>query len=128
MVKNIRHTENQKLFFDEDICSSPKNSKDKNIHSASITFRKVIEVFSKVPAVEINDALRTVLCNSKVKIGKYDISKSKYAYKIRIHFTIDDSLLRLILTKCVSVIGLKYKCDNCILEVEGNEKTICFHY
>ena len=128
MVKNIRHTENQKLFFDEDICSSPKNSKDNNIHSASITFRKGPEVFSKVPAVEINDALRTVLCNSKVKIGKYNISKSKYAYKIRIHFTIDDSLLRLILTKCVSVIGLKYKCDNCILEVEGNEKTICFHY
>ena len=109
MVKNLRHTENQKLFFDEDISSSPKNSLIRKAHSAGLTFRKGVNVYSKVPAVEMNDALRTVLCNSKVKIGKYDISKSKYAYKIRIHFTIDDSLLRLILTKCASVIGLKYK-------------------
>jgi len=128
MAKNIRHTENQKLFFDEDICSSPKNSKIRATHSASITFRKGLEAYSTVPAVEINDALRTVLCNSKVKIGKYDISKSEYTYKIRVHFPIDDSLLRLVLTKCSSVIGLKYKCDNCILEIEGNEKIICFHY
>ena len=128
MVKNIRHTENQKLFFDEDISSSPKNSLIRKAHSAGLTFRKGVNVYSKVPAVEINDVLRTVLCNSKVKIGKYDISKNNGTYVVRIHFSIDDTLLRLILTKCSSVIGLKYKCDNCILEVDGNEKTICFHY
>ena len=128
MVKNIRHTENQKLFFDEDIHSSPKNSEIKETHSASVTFRKGIEIYSKVPAVEINDALRTVLCNSKINIGKYDIAQQEHCYKIRIHFPINDSLLRLVLTKCASIIGLKYKCNNCILEVEGNEKTICFYY
>ena len=128
MVKNIRHTENQKLFFDEDISSSPNSSKLKDIHSANLTFRKRTEIYSKVPTVEINDAIRTVLCDSKVKIGKYDISKHQHIYQIRIYFPIDDGLLRLILTKCASIIGLKYKCDNCILEVEGNEKTICFHY
>ena len=78
----------------------------------------------KVPTVEINDTTRTVLCDSKVKIEKYDISKHQHIYQIRIYFPIDDGLLRLILTKCASIIGLKYKCDNCILEVEGNEKTI----
>ena len=128
MVKNIRHTENQKLFFDEDIHSSPKDSKIKKTHSASITFRKGLEIYSRVPAVEINDALRTVLCNSKINIGKYDIFQDQHYYKIRIHFQIDESLLRLVLTKCASIIGLKYKCNNCILEVEGNEKAICFHY
>ena len=128
MVKNIHHTENQKLFFDEDIHTSPKDSKTKESRSASITFRKGIEIYSKVPAVEINDALRTVLCNSKINIGKYDISQQEHFYKIRIHFSINDSLLRLVLTKCASIIGLKYKCNNCILEVEGNEKVICFHY
>ena len=128
MVKNIRHTDNQKLFFDEDICSSPNNSKLKNIHSANLTFRKGVEVYSKVPAVEINDAVRTVLCNSKIDIGKYDISKNQNIYQIKIYFVIDDTLLRLILTKCASIIGLKYKCDNCIIEVEGNEKTVCFYY
>ena len=49
MVKNIRHTENQKLFFDEDICSSPNSSKLKDIHSANLTFRKRTEIYSKVP-------------------------------------------------------------------------------
>ena len=128
MVKNIRHTENQKLFFDEDICSSPKNSHTNETVSARVTFRKGIEVYSKIPVVEINDALRTVLCNSKVNIGKYDILQNKSTYIINVHFQIDDNLLRLILTKSVSIIGLKYKCDNCILEIEGNEKAICFHY
>ncbi len=128
MVKNIHHTENQKLFFDEDIHSSPNDSRIKETYSASVIFRKGLEIYSKIPTVEINDALRTVLCNSKINIGKYDIAKHEHCYKIRIHFPINDGLLRLVLTKCASIIGLKYKCNNCILEVEGNEKTICFHY
>ncbi len=128
MVKNIHHTENQKLFFDEDIHSSPNDSRIKETYSASVIFRKGLEIYSKIPTVEINDALRTVLCNSKINIGKYDIAKHEHCYKIRIHFPINDGLLRLVLTKCASIIGLKYKCNNCILEVEGNKKTICFHY
>jgi len=128
MVKNTGLSGNQKLFFDEDITSTPKAPINGKIYSADVIFRKGKDTYSKVPVVEINDALRTVLCNSKVKIGQYDILKNTQSYGIKIYFPIDDGLIRLILTKCVSVIALKYKCDNCILKVDGNEKTICFHY
>ena len=36
--------------------------------------------------------------------------------------------VRMILTKAVSVVALKYRCNNCVLEVDGTEKTICLHY
>ena len=98
MVKNIRHTENQKLFFDEDICSS-QIAQNSRTYILTLLLKRT-EISLKVPTVEINDAIRTVLCDSKVKIGKYDISKHQHIYQIRIYFPIDDSLLRLILTKC----------------------------
>ena len=30
--------------------------------------------------------------------------------------------------KTLTTVGLKHKCISCELEVDGNEKTICFHY
>ena len=128
MTKVLQYSENQKIFnTDEDVTSSPKNN-TKNIHHAKVMFRHGNLADVKVPAVEINDAVRTVLCNSKIKIGKYDISKNNSFYEINILFAIPTDLLRMILTKAVSVVALKYKCNNCVLEVDGTEKTICLYY
>ena len=66
--------------------------------------------------------------NSKIKIGRYDISKNNSFYEIKILFSISTDLLRMVLTKAVSVVALKYRCNNCVLEVDGTEKTICLHY
>ena len=82
----------------------------------------------KVPAVEINDAVRTVLCNSKIKLENMIYRKIAHFYEIKILFSISTDLLRMVLTKAVSVVALKYRCNNCVLEVDGTEKTICLHY
>ena len=128
MTKILRHSENQKIFnTDEDVTSSPKDEA-KSSHCAKVMFRHGDVVDTKVPAVEINDAVRTVLCNSKIKIGRYDISKNSSFYEIKILFSISTDLLRMVLTKAVSVVALKYRCNNCVLEDDGTEKTICLHY
>ena len=128
MTKILQYSENQNIFnTDEDITSSPKD-KAKSLHCAKVIFRHGDVVDTKVPAVEINDAVRTVLCNSKIKIGKYDISKNSSFYEIKVLFSISTDLLRMVLTKAVSVVALKYRCNNCVLEVDGTEKTICLHY
>ena len=128
MTKILQHSENQKIFnTDEDVTSSPKD-KAKSSHCAKVIFRHGEVVDTKVPAVEINDAVRTVLCNSKIKIGRYDISKNNSFYEIKILFSISTDLLRMVLTKAVSVVALKYRCNNCVLEVDGTENTICLHY
>ena len=128
MTKILQYSENQKIFnTDEDVTSSPKD-KAKSSHCAKVIFRHGEVVDTKVPAVEINDAVRTVLCNSKIKIGRYDISKNSSFYEIKILFSISTDLLRMILTKAVSVVALKYRCNNCVLEVDGTEKTICLYY
>ena len=127
MTKILNFSENQKIFNDdEDIKSSPHNTT--NEHISRVTFRQGVDVITQVPAVEINDSLRTVLCNSKIKIGKYDISKKDNFYEITLSFYISSNLLRMVLTKAVSIVALKYKCNNCILEVDGLTKTICLHY
>ena len=36
-----------------------------------------------IPVVEINDALRTVICNSKVKINPYNIAKNNGYFDIK---------------------------------------------
>ena len=128
MTKILQYSENQKIFnTDEDVTSSPKD-KAKSLHYARVMFRHGDVVDNKVPVVEINDAVRTVLCNSKIKIGRYDISENNSFYEIKILFSISTDLLRMVLTKAVSVVALKYKCNNCVLEVDGTEKTICIHY
>ena len=128
MTKILQYSENQKIFnTDEDVTSSPKD-KAKSLHRAKVIFRHGDVVDTKVPAVEINDAVRTVLCNSKIKIGRYDISKNSSFYEIKILFSISTDLLRMVLTKAVSVVALKYRCNNCVLEVDGTEKTICLYY
>ena len=128
MTKILQYSENQKIFnTDEDVTSSPKD-KAKSLHRAKVIFRHGNVVDTKVPAVEINDAVRTVLCNSKIKIGRYDISKNSSFYEIKILFSISTDLLRMVLTKAVSVVALKYRCNNCVLEVDGTEKTICLYY
>ena len=73
MVKNIRHTDNQKLFFDEDIHSSPKNSEIKGTHLASVTFRKGIEYSRNLMTVRIAKTLglNTILDLSK-KLNIYE--------------------------------------------------------
>ena len=86
MTKILQYSENQKIFnTDEDVTSSPKD-KAKSLHCAKVIFRHGDVVDTKVPAVEINDAVRTVLCNSKIKIGRYDISKNSSFYEIKILF------------------------------------------
>ena len=128
MTKILQHSENQKIFnTDEDVTSSPKD-KAKSSHCAKVIFRHGEVVDTKVPAVEINDAVRTVLCNSKIKIGRYDISKNNSFYEIKILFSISTDLLRMVLTKAISVVALKYRCNNCVLEGDGTENTICLHY
>ena len=88
MTKILQYSENQKIFnTDEDVSSSPKD-KAKSLHCAKAIFRHGDIVDDKVPAVEINDAIRTVLCNSKIKIGRYDISKNTSFYEIKILFSI----------------------------------------
>ena len=93
MTKILQYSENQKIFnTDEDVTSSPKD-KAKSLHCAKVIFRHGDVVDTKVPAVEINDAVRTVLCNSKIKIGRYDISKNSSFYEIKILFSISTCLL-----------------------------------
>ena len=128
MAKVLHHSENQKLFFDEDLSVSSKKSRKTDNYIVKVSFRKESKKFSNIPTVEVNDALRTVFCNSKISIGEYDIAKKGDCFEIKLYSQLDKNLLNLILTKSVSVIGLKYKCDSCKLEIEGNNKTVCFYY
>ena len=128
MVKILHHSGNQKLFFDEDLSISSKKSRKTDNCIVKINFRKKFKKFSNIPTVEINDALRDVFFNSKIKIGQYDIAKKDNYFEIKLYSQLDKNLLNLILTKSVSVVGLKYKCDSCELEIAGNNKTICFYY
>ena len=81
-----------------------------------------------IPTVDINDQLRTVICNSKIKINPYNISKQNGQFDIILPENIRGSLANLIIVKTLTNIGLKYKCNSCNLQVDGKEKTICFHY
>ena len=81
-----------------------------------------------IPLVDINDALRTVICNSKVKINPYNIAKNNGCFDIILPENIRGSLANLIVVKTLTNIGLKYKSNSCKLKVDGNERIICFHY
>ena len=81
-----------------------------------------------IPLVDINDVLRTVICNSKVKINPYNIAKNNGCFDIILPENIKGSLANLIIVKTLTNIGLKYKSNSCKLKADGNERTICFHY
>ena len=93
-----------------------------------VGFYKDGRLDNDIPVVDINDALRTVICNSKVTINPYNISKKNGFFEIILPRNIRGSLANLIIVKTLTNIGLKYKSNSCKLEVDGNEKTICFHY
>ena len=128
MAKILHHSANEKLFFAETLSLSSKRSRRTENHIAKVIFRKLSKKFSSIPKQEINNALRTIFCNIKIQIGQCDISKKDDCFLIKIHSRLNSDLFELILAKSVSLVGLKYKCDNCKLEVENDEKTIFFHY
>ena len=61
MTKILQYSENQRIFStDEDVASSPKD-KAKSSHCAKVMFRHGDVVDTKVPAVEINDAVLSLI-------------------------------------------------------------------
>ena len=96
--------------------------------SVKVYFYKENKEFLRIPIVVIVNELRSILCNSKVKIEPYTVSNKNGYIEISLPKNIKGSLSNLIIVKTLTNIGLKYKCSSCKLEVDGNEKTICFHY
>ena len=94
----------------------------------NVSFYKNNKLSKDIPMVEINDALRTVICNSKIKISPYNISEDNGNFKIVMPNNIKGNLANLIIVKTLTTVGLKYKCASCKIDIEGNVKTICFHY
>ncbi len=109
---------------------NPLSSTKIGAYSGSITasFYKKGKLFKGVPPVEINNELRSIICNSKIKIKPYNVSSKNSFFRIDLPENIKGGLANLIIVKTLTTIGLKYKCNSCKLEVDGNEKTICFHY
>ena len=109
---------------------NPLSSTKIGAYSGSIraSFYKKGKLFKGIPSVEINDELRSIICNSKIKIKPYNVSDKNGLFKISLPENIKGGLANLIIVKTLTTIGLKYKCNSCKLEVDGNEKTICFHY
>ena len=55
----------------------------KNATSGHVKVRSTkMELDLDIPVVDINDALRTVICNSKVKINPYNIAKNNGYFDI----------------------------------------------
>ena len=126
MAKILHHSGNVGLLSEHSLSS--KRSRRTENHTAKVLFRKFSKNFSDIPIVQIKNALRTIFCNIKIEIGQCDVSKKKDYFEIRLNSQLNNNLFELILAKSVSLVSLKYKCDNCKLEVENNEKTIFFHY
>tara|TARA_B100001769_G_C21903541_1_gene487787 strand:+ start:47 stop:409 length:363 start_codon:yes stop_codon:yes gene_type:complete len=93
-----------------------------------VSFYKNNTLCRNIPVIDINDSLRTVICKSKIEISPYNISEKAGFFRITMPKNIQGNLANLIIVKALTTIGLKYKCNSCKMEVEGNEKTICFHY
>ena len=109
---------------------NPLSSSKIGAYSGSIktAFFKDGKKYTAIPSVEINDELRSVICNSKIKIRPYVVSNKNGNFKIVLPENIKGGLANLIIVKTLTAVGLKHKCTSCKLEVDGNEKTICFHY
>ena len=109
---------------------NPQSASKINASSGHIkaSFYKDKKINQHIPTVDINDALRTIICNSKIKIKPYNITVGRGVFDIQLPENIKGSLANLIIVKTLTTIGLRYKCTSCKLEINGNEKTICFHY
>ena len=109
---------------------NPLSSSKIGAYSGSIksTFFKDGKKYTCIPSVEINDELRSIICNSKIKISPYTVTNKNGHFKIVLPENIKGGLANLIIVKTLTSIGLKHKCNSCKIEVDGNEKTICFHY
>ena len=109
---------------------NPLSSSKIGAYSGSIraSFYLKGKLHKSIPSVEINDELRSVICNSKIKIKPYHVSNKNGLFEIKLPENIRGGLANLIIVKTLTTIGLRYKCNSCRLEVDGNEKTICFHY
>ena len=86
------------------------------------------KLYKDIPPVDIYSELRSVLCNSKIKIKQYSVSYDKGCLVIDLPNNIKGSLANLIIVKTLTTVGLKYKCVSCKLEIDKISKTICFHY
>ena len=97
-------------------------------HAAKPRSYTVFKVFKGIPAVDIHSELRSVLCNSKVKIQPYNVTYKDGQLQIDLPNNIKGSLANLIIVKTLTTVGLRYKCVSCKLELDNITKTICFHY
>jgi hypothetical protein len=109
---------------------NPLSSAKIGAYSGSIKakFYKSGKVFKGIPAVDIHSELRSVLCNSKIKIQPYNVSYKHGQLQIDLPNNIKGSLANLIIVKTLTTVGLRYKCISCKLELDNITKTICFHY
>ena len=109
---------------------NPLSSSKIGAYSGSIkaTFFKDSKRYTGIPSVEIKDELRAIICNSTIKIQPYTVKNKNSHFEIVLPKNIKGGLANLIIVKTLTTVGLKHKCISCKLEVDGNEKTICFHY
>ena len=108
----------------------PLSSGKIGAYSGSIKakFYKSGKLYKDIPPVDIHSELRSVLCNSKIKIKPYSVSYVKGCLVIDLPENIKGSLANLIIVKTLTTVGLKYKCVSCKLDIDKISKTICFHY
>ena len=108
----------------------PLSSGKIGAYSGSIKaiFNKDVRLYYVIPPVDIHSELRSVLCNSKIKIKSYNVSYDKGCLVINLPDNIKGSLANLIIVKTLTTVGLRYKCVSCKLEIDKISKTICFHY
>ena len=109
---------------------NPLSSSKIGAYSGSIkaTYFKDNKRYTGIPSVEINDELRAIICNSKMKIQPYTVSYDKGCLIVELPDNIKGSLANLIIVKTLTTVGLRYKCVSCKLEIDKISKTICFHY
>mgnify|MGYP003326462072 FL=1 len=108
----------------------PLSSGKIGAYSGSIKakFYKSGKLYKDIPPVDIHSELRSILCNSKIKIKPYSVSYDRGCLVIDLPNNIKGSLANLIIVKTLTTVGLKYKCVSCKLEIDKISKTICFHY
>ena len=82
-------------------------------------------VFLGIPITAVFGVLVRQELTGSVKLGR--ISKAAL-FLSELPKNIKGGLANLIIVKTLTTVGLKHKCISCKLEVDGNEKTICFHY
>ena len=99
---------------------NPLSSSKIGAYSGSIraSFYLKGKLHKSIPSVEINDELRSVICNSKIKIKPYHVSNKNGLFEIKLPENIRGGLANLIIVKTLTTVGLRYKCNSCRLEVD----------